>query len=44
MRATRPGHLTVSLYWLADLWDSISEDDREDTIRHIDYIVRHRHD
>jgi aminoglycoside phosphotransferase (APT) family kinase protein len=36
--------LSVPLYWLADLWDSISENDRTDTIRHIDYIVRHRHD
>jgi len=36
--------LSVSLYWLADLWDSISEHDRTDTIRHIDYIVGHRHD
>ncbi|MEU3114526.1 aminoglycoside phosphotransferase family protein [Micromonospora chalcea] len=36
--------LSGSLYWLADLWDSISEYDRRDTIRHIDYILRHRHD
>ncbi|MET8355023.1 MULTISPECIES: hypothetical protein [unclassified Micromonospora] len=36
--------LSGSLYWLADLWDSINEDGREDTIRYIDYIVRHRHD
>jgi len=35
--------LSGSLYWLADLWDSISEDDRDDTIRYIGYIVRHRH-
>jgi len=36
--------LSVSLYWLADLWDSISPDDREETIRYIDHVVRHRHD
>lgn len=36
--------LSGSLYWLADLWDTISADDRDDTIRSIAYIVRHRHD
>lgn len=36
--------LSVALYWLADLWDSISEPDRADTIRYVDHIVRHRHD
>ncbi|MDY7090430.1 MAG: aminoglycoside phosphotransferase family protein [Actinomycetota bacterium] len=36
--------LSVSLYWLADLWDSISEEHRKDTIGQIDYIVLHRHD
>lgn len=36
--------LPVEFCWLADPWDSISEDDRMDTIRHIDYIVRRRHD
>ncbi|MFC7245562.1 aminoglycoside phosphotransferase family protein [Catellatospora aurea] len=35
--------LSGSLYWLADLWDSISAQDRADTIRHIDYIVSNRH-
>lgn len=41
---TRVGLAAVrALYWLADPWDSISEADRADTIRHIDYIVRHRH-
>jgi aminoglycoside phosphotransferase (APT) family kinase protein len=36
--------LSVSLYWLADLWDSIGGDDREGAIRSVDYIVRHRHE
>ena len=36
--------LSGALYWLADLWDSLSEDDRADTIRYIGYIVHHRHD
>jgi aminoglycoside phosphotransferase (APT) family kinase protein len=36
--------LSVSLYWLADLWDSISQEDRTDAIGQIDYIVCHRHD
>lgn len=36
--------LSISLYWLADLWDCISEEDRTDTVRQINYILRHRHD
>jgi len=36
--------LSIALYALADLWDTLSEQDRERGLRKIDFIVRRRHD
>jgi aminoglycoside phosphotransferase (APT) family kinase protein len=35
--------LSITLYWLADLWDALSEEDRVGGLHHLDAIVRHRH-
>ncbi len=35
--------LSITLYWLADLWDVLGEDDRESGLQRIDAIVRDRH-
>jgi aminoglycoside phosphotransferase (APT) family kinase protein len=35
--------LSIRLYWLADLWDLLSEEDREDSFRYIEHILAHRH-
>jgi len=35
--------LSITLYWLADLWDVLGEEDREGGLQHIGAIVRHRH-
>jgi aminoglycoside phosphotransferase (APT) family kinase protein len=35
--------LSITLYWLADLWDALSEEDREGGLHRIDAVLRHRH-
>lgn len=35
--------LSIILYWLADLWDALSDEDRADGLRRIGTILRHRH-
>jgi hypothetical protein len=32
--------LSITLYWLADLWDALGSEDREGGLRRIDHIVR----